>query len=544
MTGAPAEARGGSVAAKLAREGHDAELAGSPEEARRRFERALRSLAPGDDPTLAASLFRWIAWTHANEGDAEAALDCLHAAEAAAAATGDERALASALNTRAGTLFNLGELDEAEAIFRRVRSLASHVRDRKLEAIADQNLGSVASIRGDLPQALGRFRSSLEAYEALGELGYVGPLLNNIGRLQIDLGDDAGATRTFERARRHCLELGDRHHRILLEVNSARLQIRAGRPALAAQAADEARRLVDETGDDRWLADVLLVSGAAQARLGRTQAALGLLSRAATIARERRDAKVLADVMLEQAMTHRAAGSNRETLQSLNEAHRIFRRLRARRELADVDTRLAELEATFLQIVREWGESIEGKDAYTQGHCSRVADYACALALASGLPEEELSWFRMGALLHDVGKVAVPLEILNKPGPLDEEEFRTMASHPVVGVELLGDIEFPWDVRPMIRHHHERVDGSGYPDGLAGDEIPLAARILTVADVYDALTTNRSYRRGYTHAEAMEIMERDSGRSLDPTLFALFRDRVVAGMVGPAMPAAVRLRAV
>jgi putative nucleotidyltransferase with HDIG domain len=188
----------------------------------------------------------------------------------------------------------------------------------------------------------------------------------------------------------------------------------------------------------------------------------------------------------------------------------------------NVGERLNELETAFLRIVREWGESIEGKDPYTQGHCSRVADYACALAQAARFPPDQMMWFRMGALLHDVGKVAVPLEILTKPGRLDESEWSVMARHPVFGVELIEGVEFPWDLRPMVRHHHERWDGSGYPDQLAGEDIPFEARLLTIADVYDALTTTRSYRAAFSHREAIDIMSAEAGRTVDPRLFALF----------------------
>ncbi len=522
----PTTGRAADTAVDLARAGHEAERTGNADEARVLFERALHRMRPVDTADLATSLLRWIAWAWVNAGDPDAALDCLEAAEASAEASGDERALASVLNTRAGTLFNLGELDQAETLFWRVRSLAWRLRDRKRQAMADQNLGNVASIRGDLSLALRRFEASLTAYEELGEVEYVGPLLNNIGRLQIELGNHLGAERTLRRARRCCLDRGDGHHRILVEANRARLRLATGRPAPALRAAAEALRLVQETGDDRWVAEIHLITGAAHAAMASHREALRSLERAGGIARRRQDAKVLADVMLEQGRVFRALGENRDTLRSLNEAHRIFRHLRARRDLADVGTRLDELEQTFLRIVLEWGESIESKDAYTQGHCSRVADYACALATASGLPEEDLTWFRMGALLHDVGKVAVPLEILTKRGPLTDGEFRVMATHPVAGVELLDGIEFPWDIRPMIRHHHERWNGTGYPDGLAGEGIPLEARVLTVADIYDALTTTRSYRPAHSRAEARAIMEAEAGRTLDPALLTLFLERV------------------
>lgn len=243
------------------------------------------------------------------------------------------------------------------------------------------------------------------------------------------------------------------------------------------------------------------------------------------------DADAALDVLesaeaVEQARAVRSVGRNRDTLRRLNEARKLFERLQARPDLASVGERLAELEAACLQIVREWGESIESKDAYTHGHCSRVARYACMLAEETGVSESDLGWFRMGALLHDVGKVSVPREILTKNGPLDDSEWAIMARHPEFGVDLLEGIEFPWNVRPMIRHHHERYDGSGYPDGLSGQSIPFEARILTIADIYDALTTTRSYRAAFSHDKTMSILRSEMGTTVDPELFRLFDDRV------------------
>jgi putative nucleotidyltransferase with HDIG domain len=514
------------LAAEHIRAGREADGSGQPEQARAHYENALRLLAGSGRTALAGSLYRWIAWTHANAGDPEAALDCLLVAEAAAEAAKDDRGLASVLNTRAGTLFNLGELDEATELFRRVRALATRIGDRKLKAMADQNLGSVASIRGDLRRALRRFRFSLAGYEALGLIHYVGPILNNIGRLQIELQEDKDAEATLLRAKDVCTQRADRHHLIVVQANRARLMLRKGDIVQALAACDEARGLIQSTGDDRWMAEVLLVTGSAHARLGKPELALDSFGRAASVARERKDAKVLADVVLEQGGVFRELGRNRETLLCLNEAHGIFRRLRARRELADAETRITALEDVFLEITRNWGASIESYDAYTQGHSSRVAELACLIASEAGMPESEITWFRMGGLLHDVGKVGVPDAVLNKKGALDEAEWRLMARHPVIGVEMLEGVEFPWDVRPMIRHHHERWDGTGYPDCLRGESIPYSARLLTIADVYDALTTDRPYRKGFDHGAAMAIMEAQQGTLLDPALFPLFRDRV------------------
>jgi len=166
-------------------------------------------------------------------------------------------------------------------------------------------------------------------------------------------------------------------------------------------------------------------------------------------------------------------------------------------------------------------------DAYTIGHSERVADLACELATDRGFRPRSMIWFRIGALLHDIGKIAVPVEILNKPGPLTKREREQINVHPIAGEKLLADLGLPWDLSPMIRHHHERWNGTGYPDQLKGDEIPLTARILTIADVYDALTTNRAYRAAYTSDRAIEIMLSESGTTFDPTLLQLFVTRTV-----------------
>jgi len=200
----------------------------------------------------------------------------------------------------------------------------------------------------------------------------------------------------------------------------------------------------------------------------------------------------------------------------------LFRDLSARRELADVERALDRLEETYLSVVEAWGESIESVDRYTSGHCSRVAEYTCLLAEAVGIHGRELTWLRMGAFLHDVGKIKVDVQILNKPGKLDAREWEEMRMHTVAGDEIVAELGFPYDIRAIVRNHHERWDGTGYPDRLAGEQIPLNARILCVADVYDALTTSRSYRSELPVEEARAIMSELSGTVFDPTLLEVF----------------------
>ena len=147
--------------------------------------------------------------------------------------------------------------------------------------------------------------------------------------------------------------------------------------------------------------------------------------------------------------------------------------------------------------------SIEAKDPYTEGHCERLSEYSLALATQIGLPEELRTALRRGGIVHDVGKVAVPEHILLKPGPLTDDEWKIMKRHPVVGEQICCPLRSFRHVVPIIRHHHEKLDGSGYPDGLKGEQIPITARILQVVDVYDALTTDRPYRPALRPEEAL-----------------------------------------
>jgi putative two-component system response regulator len=155
---------------------------------------------------------------------------------------------------------------------------------------------------------------------------------------------------------------------------------------------------------------------------------------------------------------------------------------------------------------------IEARDAYTDGHCQRLAAYATTFGTALNLGEEELGALFRGGYLHDIGKIGIPDAILLKPGRLSEDEYRQIKDHPVIGDRLCGELRSLRQVRPIVRHHHERIDGSGYPDGLKGDEIPLLAQIMGIVDVYDAMTTARSYKAAWTTDEAYAELRREAQR--------------------------------
>jgi cyclic di-GMP phosphodiesterase len=167
--------------------------------------------------------------------------------------------------------------------------------------------------------------------------------------------------------------------------------------------------------------------------------------------------------------------------------------------------------------------TVEARDPYTRGHCQRLASYAMLVGERIGASDEQLSALHRGGYLHDVGKVGIPDALLFKPGGLTADEYETLKRHTLIGERLCGDLRALSLVRPIVRHHHERLDGSGYPDGLRGDSVPLLAQIISVVDEYDAITTSRPYRKALPPQRAFEELSRDAQKGLlNPDLVAIF----------------------
>jgi putative nucleotidyltransferase with HDIG domain len=414
-----------------------------------------------------------------------------------------------------------GDMAGAELLYRRANELGRQAADQVLMGETEQNLGVLANIRGDMAEAKTRYESALVHLEHAGSVRGRITSLNNLGLLHLSSGQLDQAGEYLDAALRLCKEVGDVVREGAVHINHAELYVARGELDRAREACDEGFEIFSRLNDEQRQAEALKFYGVIYRDSGKLHLAEIHLQRAIQITRVSSNLLLEAQTQREMARVLRQQGRNRQALEALNRSHALFTQLQAQAEQADIDQRVAELEVDFLSLVRFWGESIEAKDRYTLGHCARVADYACRIAERAGLTERDLVWFRMGAFLHDVGKTEVPEEILNKPGRLTDEERAIMERHTVIGDEMLAPVEFPWDIRPMVRSHHERWDGRGYPDGLAGEDIPRSARIMRIADVFDALTTARSYRRPLTPDEALEIMQDDSG-SFDPELFDIF----------------------
>jgi HD-GYP domain-containing protein (c-di-GMP phosphodiesterase class II) len=194
-----------------------------------------------------------------------------------------------------------------------------------------------------------------------------------------------------------------------------------------------------------------------------------------------------------------------------------------------------------LATIAALARSMEAKDYYTGGHTERVSDVAVALAARLGYSGPELDAIEIGALLHDIGKIGIPERILHKPGPLDDEEWKVMKEHPVISEYILSDVDLHPIVLQVARSSHERMDGKGYPDGMPGDQIPLPARIVLVADAFDALTSDRPYRSARAVPAAMEELRAHTGTQFCPNVVnameALYREE-------PQVLGAATLRAV
>jgi putative two-component system response regulator len=199
------------------------------------------------------------------------------------------------------------------------------------------------------------------------------------------------------------------------------------------------------------------------------------------------------------------------------------------RSLLKLKLRTDELERAE-SVLFTLARSIEGKDPYTHGHCERLAEYSARLGEQLNLPEEELVALRRAGIVHDVGKIAIPDAILLKPGRLTPEEWTIIREHSVIGERICAPLKSFRHVLPIIRHHHEKLDGSGYPDGLRGDAIPVTARVLQIVDVYDALTTDRPYKKAFSITDALQTLKQEVAKGWwDPHIFDQFQRLVRNG---------------
>jgi putative nucleotidyltransferase with HDIG domain len=484
-------------------DGRSFERQGKLEEAAGCYERVVNGDPSGQSPLAIEALRRLGILCHRRNEPARARSHCRQSLEAATAIHNDFLA-AEALNALAGFEFESGDIESARQRF--LAALELGRSSEELQGRILQNLGILANVEGDLQTARHHYLNSLQAFVHAGDERGCAIAYHNLGMISTDQKQWEEADRYFVASHAGATSLGDVHLQGLCLLNHAEVHLARQRFERARDSAEAALRIFDQLGARLDKAGAYKVLGAIYRETGHHAVAESRLRAAMELALETGSVLGEAEASREMALVLQALGRNQDALRTLNASFRLFNRLNARVDLVDIRGKVAELEGTFLKVVADWGQSIESTDRYTYGHCGRVAEYGIRVAQGLGLSEEEQTTLRLGAYLHDVGKVKVPHEILNKPGRLSEEEFEVVKMHPVWGLELLAAVEFPWDIKPIIRWHHERYDGTGYPDRLKGDEIPLHAQVICIVDVYDALTTTRSYRAALSRDAALPIM--------------------------------------
>ncbi len=487
----------------LLTEGRNHERAGRGDEALSSYAAAAAASGAGDAGIRAIALRRQAALLR-RRLEFDRAIDLSYESLATASTAGDVVAMAEAYNAIAGIHIDRGDLDKARAALD--RALRTGMADNDVRARIEQNFGIIANIEGDLGEAVARYQASLVAFRRTNDQRGCAIAYHNLGMASSDQKHWADADRFFSSSLDIAGAIGDLHLQALSLLNRTEVLLARQRYEEARSSAQEALALFDRLGEPQGKAAVYRFFGVIYRETGALGLAEARLKTAIDLAAECGATLEEAEACRDLAVLWLRFSRNQDAVVLLNRARRLFQRLGARRDLRDVTSRVASLEQLFLEVVADWGRSLESSDTYTYGHSGRVAQYAEAVATALGLDQFGLMTIRVGAYLHDIGKMRVPHEILNKPGRLTPEEMAIMQMHPLWGLELVAGIEFPWGVKPIIRSHHEKVDGSGYPDKLRGEEVPLHAQIVCVADVFDAMTSERSYQSPMAPADAVARM--------------------------------------
>ncbi len=479
---------------------------------------------------IRAETFLQIGQLLAKQGEHDRALGFLQRAIGAYRRLGDSDGTCRALRNLGVLYVDLGEFEEAEENFGQAIELAQEIGNKVLYADLVNNLGTIMNMKGNRPRALELYAEALELYRGNNEIRKAGYTENNIGITYTDEEDYSRALEYFEQAYRTAQQVKDAALALLIDLNLAELFLYEGALEKAkAHCRAAEKHLNDARLVNGALAETYKILGKIAQEEKQWEIAGDYFDRALEIARQIHAQFVEAEVLLGRGSLHAATKRHYDALNDLEGSYHIYRTVKAEGRRAQTEKIIGSIEKLYLAIFDAMAKEVDRKDKYTKGHSDRVASLALLLAKELGMKPFALKTIVAGALLHDLGKVRVPDEVLKKAGKLTQEEFQGIRKHPELGLEILEGKEFPWEIFPLILHHHERYDGRGYPNGLKGEETPLGARIVGIADVFDALTSDRIYRSAYDTEKALTIMLSESGTAFDPALFKTFDAMVREG---------------
>lgn len=514
---------------KLIESGREAQRTGAWDEALAHYESALQ-LLPEAEAAHRADVHKAMALVFQARGDLDRAESSFEESRAVAEAAGLRQQVAAACIGKATVELLRGNLEPAGELFLEAREVAEALGEDRIVAAVDHNLGVIANIQGNVAMALLSYRSALERYRRVGDQYHASAALNNMGMAHVDLAEWGAAETCFEQASEVATQLGNTMLVGRVELNRAELHLKRRRYDSAQESVDRSLQVFHRLRLKPNIAEAYKFYGILYRETSRPEQSDTHFALSLGMAEACQNRLLQAETQLEWALLHLEEERKQEGVLYLNRALRIFQDLKAGREVLDIERRLNRLKEMYLPAVKGWGASVaEEKDPHQIGHSQRVADYATKLAKEVGVEGWDLTYVRIGAFIHDLGNMAVPSEVLTKSDELSSQERELMQVHTLMGDSMAKQLDFPDEVRPIVRSHHEQWAGTGYPDKLAGEKIPFGARIVSIADVFDALTSPRSFRPAYSREDAMGLMDRDAEKMFDPKLYSVFSDMIKRG---------------
>ncbi len=486
------------------------------------YDLLLLDAVKSEDPVMQAHLTRKLGDIRRKRGDSLAALKLFRASLNLFRKIDDRGGLSYLYYSIGLVFFGRGKWKKVRHYFALSLNIARITGEKKLIGQIFNNLGILSQILGKDESALRYFQRTLPSYESIDYHRGIAHTYNNIGMLYRDREEWEEARSYYEKSHRLSTDLEDLNLTGISSLNLALATIHLDQLSTAEEFCNKAYLIFQDVGDKMGIAESYLYYGIIHRKKGDQERSEMYFKKSIQLNKSTNNYLGLAEAYREIGLLYQDQGRSKEVLRYLGESFKVFGELRAKRYIDDIDDRIRYLEEIYFKITREMGEEVESKDTYTYGHCQRVAKYSILIAEELGLSENEKKAILIAAFLHDLGKVKIPRKILTKPKKLTPDEYLIIMKHPGWGVEMLESVEFPWDVKTLILHHQERYDGKGYPEGLKGEEIPISARIIAIADFFDALTTDRPYRRALSVDEALSIMRREKGTFFEPELFNIF----------------------
>jgi putative nucleotidyltransferase with HDIG domain len=494
------------------------------------YQKILKHCRDFPQLSIKAETFTQIGQLLAKQADHDRALGYLQRAIGAYRRLNDKKGICRALRNLGVVYVELGEFEEAELNYHEAIEIARESGEEILYADLINNLGAIMNMKGNWRRALDLYRESLKIYHAHEQTRKSAYTENNLAITLAEQNLKEEAFDYFIKAYSTAKSIQDASLTLIVNINLADMYLKKGDLDNARDHCHKAEKyLIESKRSNGHLVETKKIAGKIAMHEDRPAEALVHFNRAIEISRKIGAQFLEAEVLLERGILHHSMEKNIDALTDLEASYHIYTSVKAEGKREQTEEVINSIESLYLQIFDDMAREVDHKDRYTKGHSDRVATLALLMGKELGLTTHTLKTIVAASLLHDLGKVQIPDKILKKAGKLSDEEFHSIRKHPELGVELLRGKEFPWDIKPLILYHHEKIDGKGYPLGLKGEDIPMGARIICIADVFDALTSDRVYRPAFDTTKALRIMEMESGQTFDPVLLKCFINMIHLG---------------